>query len=49
MNLEFGFEFADPPLGGGQLLALDGRQTRDETPVNLLLAPPGVDRLPADA
>src|ERR1035437_8911929 len=48
VDLELGLEFADPPLGGGQLVALDRRQPGDEPSVNLLLAPPGVDRLIAD-
>jgi hypothetical protein len=44
MDLEFGLELADAPLGGCELGPLGGRQTRDESSVDLLLTPPGVDR-----
>jgi hypothetical protein len=48
VDLEFGLQLVDAPLGGGEFLALDRRQPGDQPPVDGLLATPGVDRLVAD-
>ncbi len=49
MDLDVGLEFADAPLGRRQFRPLGGREARDEPALDLLLTPPGVDRLRADA
>jgi hypothetical protein len=49
MDLQFGLEFADTPLGCRKFLTFSGSQTGDKPSVHALLAPPGVDRLIADA
>jgi hypothetical protein len=48
MDRQFGLEFADAPLGRLEFRPLSGGQARDEPSVDLLLTPPGVDRLIAD-
>jgi hypothetical protein len=48
VDLEFGLELVDPGLRCGELVTLDRSQARDQSAVDGLLAPPGVDRLAAD-
>jgi len=49
MDRQFGLEFVDAPLGRCEFVAFSRSQTGDESAVDLLLTPPGVDRLITDA